>query len=67
MKELPNPTFPLSPIALPRIWFPKPGRKPEAPVAAQAVRTELQVSWAKHQDEVRRAAHPCNVSRLCWP
>lgn len=55
MKELPNPTFPLSPIALPRVWFPKPGRKPEAPVAAQPVRTGLQVSWAKHQDEVRQA------------
>ncbi|MES2974553.1 MAG: GNAT family N-acyltransferase [Pseudomonadota bacterium] len=55
MKELPNPTFPLSPIALPRVWFPRLERKAEAAAPAPQERGGLQVSWAKHQDEVRQA------------
>jgi putative hemolysin len=59
VKELPNPTFPLSPIALPRGWFQRP--EPVAPiavrepVAARPERAALVVSWARHQDEVRQA------------
>jgi len=53
MKELPNPTFPLSPITVPRGWFQKPQRKVESVV--QPARSGLFVSWARHQDEVRQA------------
>ncbi|MBC7434859.1 MAG: GNAT family N-acetyltransferase [Bdellovibrionales bacterium] len=59
MKELPNPTFPLSPIALPRSWFQRPALvvpiASPARVEAKPERTGLVVSWAKHQDEVRQA------------
>jgi putative hemolysin len=58
MKELPSPTFPLSPLALPKgflnriqtrhaMVIPAPAPQPE--------RAELTVSWAKHNDEVRLA------------
>jgi putative hemolysin len=58
MKELPNPTFPLSPVSLPRgllhrFHLPRRGSNP-AP-AAQPERNSLVVSWAKHSDEVRQA------------
>lgn len=58
MKELPNPTFPLSPLALPKGLL---GRiQTRHPVAipvqvTQPERSELSVSWARHQDEVRLA------------
>ena len=49
MNELPNPTFPLSPVSLPRgsLHRPDPG--------AEAVRGGISVAWARHQDEVRQA------------
>ncbi|RYX92425.1 MAG: GNAT family N-acetyltransferase [Comamonadaceae bacterium] len=53
MKELPNPTFPLSPISMPRAWFQKPERKVE--VLAKPEPSGLIVTWARHQDEVRQA------------
>lgn len=53
MNELPSPTMPLSPvsISLPR-WGLRPQRRP---VVAPAPRGGIQVSWAKHQAEVREA------------
>jgi putative hemolysin len=57
MKELPNPTFALSPLSLPRGLLHRPVvhfqgiRQPKAP---QVERGALLVSWAKHQDEVRQ-------------
>jgi len=58
MRELPNPTFALSPSSLPRgllhrpvVYFKGPARQPEAP---KAERGTLVVSWARHQDEVRQ-------------
>ncbi len=50
MNELPNPTYPLSPIALPRGSL----HRSESPVA-QAPHGGIVVSWAKHLDEVREA------------
>ncbi len=56
MKELPNPTFPLSPAAhaLPRGSLHRPDHS-----GVQAVvpggRGGIQVSWAQHHDEVRQA------------
>ncbi len=58
MKELPSPTFPLSPLSLPRRiiassistfekFSPAPVEKIE--------RAGLTVSWARHQDEIRQA------------
>lgn len=49
MNELPNPTFPLSPVSLPRGSLHRPDQ-----VIAQPGRGIL-VSWAQHQDEVRQA------------
>jgi putative hemolysin len=55
MKELPNPTFALSPVALPRGSL-HPGIATRAPLAAPAAeRAGLVVAWARHQDEVRAA------------
>lgn len=58
MKELPNPTFALSPVSLPKglrhrslSFFGNANPVPVAPVE----RTSLIVSWAKHTDEVRQA------------
>jgi len=58
MKELPSPTFPLSPVSLPRglvqqsvSHFQKFGHAP----APQIERAGLVVSWAQHADEVRQA------------
>ena len=50
MRELPTPTFPLSPLALPR------GRlhRPDHSRLVQG-RGGLEVAWAKHLDEVRAA------------
>jgi putative hemolysin len=49
MNELPNPTFPLSPVALPRGSLHRPH-----PVTDSSCSGVL-VSWARHQDEVRQA------------
>ena len=57
MRELPNPTFALSPLSLPRglLHRPKPYFQSEIQTTApQAERGALVVSWAKHQDEVRQ-------------
>ncbi len=50
MNELPNPTFPLSPVSLPRGSVHRPDQ-----VVAEAGRSPVSVSWARHQDEVRQA------------
>ena len=55
MKELPNPTFPISQIALPRgSLHPSPQNQVHANSASVA-KSPIEVSWAKHQDEVREA------------
>ena len=58
MKELPNPTFALSPVSLPKglrhrslSFFSGSSPAPAAPVEPAA----LTVSWAKHADEIRQA------------
>lgn len=58
MRELPSPTFALSPLSLPRGLLHRTdtyfsGSAPVAPVVAE--RGPLVVSWARHQDEVRQA------------
>ena len=54
MNELPNPTFPLSPIALPRGSLHRSAHTDDGPdVAAQ--RGGISVAWARHADEVREA------------
>lgn len=50
MNDLPNPTLPLSPIALPRGSLHRPGAEGAAPD-----RGAVSVAWARHQDEVRQA------------
>ena len=55
MKELPNPTFALSPATLPRgSLHPRGHAVHAAPVQRPAV-GKIAVSWARHQDEVRQA------------
>ncbi|MGH6638708.1 MAG: GNAT family N-acetyltransferase [Polaromonas sp.] len=55
MKELPNPTFALSPVAMPRGSLHQSGHAVgPAPVPRAAV-GKISVSWARHQDEVRQA------------
>ncbi len=56
MRELPNPTFALSPLSLPRGLLHRPVEffqtiSPSQPPHVE--RGALVVSWAKHQDEVR--------------
>ena len=51
MNELPIPTLPLSPIALPRGSLHRRG----APQDAQDRGGAVSVAWAQHQDEVRQA------------
>ena len=58
MKELPNPTFALSPLSLPKglrqrslSFFSGSRAAPAAPVEPAA----LTASWAKHADEIRQA------------
>jgi len=48
MNELPTPTLPLSPVALPRASLHRPDPQPVA-------RRSPVVAWAEHQDEVRQA------------
>lgn len=58
MKELPNPTFDLSPISLPRGLLHRPSQpflESIQQVAAPTGRSGIEVSWAKHQDEIREA------------
>lgn len=57
MKELPNPTFPLSPVTLPRGSLHRPDQPAVGTGGAPnaALRGGIEVAWAKHQDEVRAA------------
>ena len=64
MKELPNPTFALSPFALPRkllqgghrLVVPSHRAVHQAPeIVAEPTAGKITVSWARHQDEVRQA------------
>ena len=58
MKELPNPTFALSPVALPQVSRGSLCPSPQNVVAAAVQRQttgKISVSWAKHQDDVRAA------------
>jgi putative hemolysin len=55
MKELPNPTFALSPIELPRGLLHRSSHAITAPVDVRPAPAKIQVSWARHQDEVREA------------
>lgn len=50
MNELPNPTYPLSPITLPRGSLHR-----SEDTLSQAQSGGIVVSWAKHLDEVRQA------------
>ncbi len=56
MRELPNPTFALSPLSLPRGLLHRPVEYFQSESSSQETPIErgaLVVSWAKHQDEVR--------------
>ncbi len=58
MKELPNPTFPLSPVVLPRGSLHRPDQHVDGAggqVLPQGGRNGIAVSWATHLDEVRQA------------
>lgn len=55
MKDLPNPTFPLSPVTLPRGSLHPRSAESGASQPAAAERGGIAVAWARHQDEVRQA------------
>ncbi len=58
MREIPTPTFDLSPIALPRGLLHRPLQPhpvQNQQIVAPTGRSSIEVSWAKHQDEVREA------------
>lgn len=55
MKELPSPTFPLSPISLPRGALHQSSPAQTTHPAKSICALPVQVTWAKHQDEVREA------------
>lgn len=55
MKELPSPTFPVSPIALPRGSLHQGHSAQTSKAPSILPKSITQVSWAKHQDEVREA------------
>jgi len=58
MKELPNPTFALSPVALPRGLLHRSSSPLQHTIPATFLgpeRNRLVVSWARHGDEVRQA------------
>lgn len=58
MKELPNPTFALSPVSLPRGLLHRSSVALPSPILATSLapeRNRLVVSWARHGDEVRQA------------
>ena len=57
MNELPNPTFAFSPLSLPRGSLHRPDRRQPEPSSSLAAteRGGLQVSWARHADEVAQA------------
>ena len=55
MKELPNPTFALSPISLPRGLLHPAQSNSAVDFLPQRAQKAVHVTWAKHQDEVREA------------
>ena len=55
MKELPNPTFPISQIALPRGSLHQSPQNQSPASGTNDSKSPVKVSWAKHQDEVREA------------
>ena len=57
MKELPNPTFALSPVAPPQFSRGSLCQSPHAvvPSVQKPAVGKIAVSWARHQDEVRQA------------
>ena len=58
MKELPNPTFALSPVAMPRGSLHQSCHAVISAPLASAARFpvgKISVGWARHQDEVRQA------------
>jgi putative hemolysin len=55
MKELPNPTFALSPVAMPRGSLHQSGHAVSPAVVQRPAVGKISVSWARHQDEVRQA------------
>ena len=55
MKELPNPTFPISQIAVPRGSLHQSPQIQSVASSTQVSKSSIKVSWAKHQDEVREA------------
>ena len=55
MKELPSPTFALSPVSLPRGLLHPPQSNSVVDFLPRRVQGAVQVTWAQHQDEVREA------------
>lgn len=55
MKELPNPTFPISQISLPRGSLHQSHQDESSPGSTKISKSAIKVSWAKHLDEVRDA------------
>ena len=55
MKELPSPTFALSPVSLPRGLLHPPQSNSNVDFLPRRVQGAVQVTWAQHQDEVREA------------
>jgi putative hemolysin len=55
MKELPNPTFPISQIGLPRGLLHQSPQNQDENTRNVVSKPAIEVSWAKHQDEVREA------------
>jgi putative hemolysin len=55
MNELPNPTFALSPVAMPRGSLCPGGHAVDASPVQKPAAAKISVSWACHQDEVRQA------------
>jgi putative hemolysin len=58
MKELPNPTFALSPVAMPHVTrgsLCPSGQTVISGVVQRSAAEKFTVSWARHQDEVRAA------------
>ena len=58
MKELPNPTIALSPVAMPQVIrgsLCPSGQTDDARAVQSATVGKMAVSWARHQDEIRAA------------
>ena len=55
MRDLPNPTLPLSPVNLPRGSLHRPCGAQDVGAAGTQTRGGVEVVWARHLDEVREA------------